>query len=391
MKYIDQLDLSGRRVFVRADFNVPLNKEGEITDDNRIRTVLPTIKYILEQGGALILASHLGRPKGKPVPEFSLKPVARRLQELLDMPVKLAPDCIGPEVVKLAGDLKTGEILLLENLRYHDQETDNDPDFGRQLANLADVYVNDAFAVCHRKNASVEAIAGFSKIKAAGFLLKNEIEYFERAMKEPARPLIAIIGGAKISSKLGALQNLMGRVDKIIIGGAMANTFLKVQYGEVGRSLVEDEQLGAAESVMKQARERNIKLYLPVDCIVAAELDASSKPGTVTAQEIPADLMALDIGPATTILYKEALQNAGTVVWNGPMGAFEIESFSTGTYALVEAVADSGALSIIGGGDTDLAVHRAGAVEKMSYISTGGGAFLELLEGKSLPGIAALD
>ena len=391
MKYIDQLDLSGRRVFVRADFNVPLNKKGEITDDNRIRMVLPTIKYILEQGGALILASHLGRPKGKPVPEFSLKPVARRLQELLNIPVKLAPDCIGPDVVKLAGKLKTGEILLLENLRYHDQETDNDPDFGRQLANLADVYVNDAFAVCHRKNASVESIAGFSEIKAAGFLLKNEIEYFERAMKEPSRPLIAIIGGAKISSKLGALQNLMGRVDKVIIGGAMANTFLKVQYGEVGRSLVEDEQLGAAESVMKQARERNIKLYLPVDCIVAAELDESSKPATVTAQEIPADLMALDIGPATTILYKEALQNAGTVIWNGPMGAFEIEPFSTGTYALVEAVADSGALSIIGGGDTDLAVHRAGAVEKMSYISTGGGAFLELLEGKSLPGIAALD
>ena len=391
MKYIDQLDLKGKRVFVRADFNVPLDKEGHVTDDNRIRSVLPTINYILDKGGIVILASHLGRPKGKVVAEFSLKPVADSLSLLLDKKVALGPDCIGSAVEKMAADLKPGEVLLLENLRFHKEETDNESAFGQKLAALADVYINDAFAVCHRANASVAAITQFFQEKAAGFLLKNEIEYFDRAMKQPARPLAAIVGGAKVSSKLDALKNLMGSVDKILIGGAMANTFLKVLHGQVGTSLVEDEQMQSAEAVMKEAGERKIKLYLPVDCVVARALDAASPAGVSTAQEIPQDQMVLDIGPATVMLYVEALHDASTIIWNGPMGAFEYEPFSKGTYALVATVADSKALTIIGGGDTDLAVHTAGAAEKMGYISTGGGAFLALLEGKSLPGIAALE
>ena len=390
MKYLDDLDLKGKRVFLRADFNVPLDKAGNITDDNRIRGVLPTLRHILDNGGAIVLASHLGRPKGKPVPEYSLKPVAARLSELLKIDVPLAPDCIGEKTTEMAAALQPGQVLLLENLRYHKAETDNDPEFAQKLAALAEVYVNDAFAVCHRENASVEAITRFFKEKAAGFLLKNELQYFDKAMKDPKRPLVAIVGGAKISSKMGALRNLMANVDKIIIGGAMANTFLKALYGQVGKSLVEDEQLGATEEVVAEAKKRNIKLYLPVDCVVAGELDASAEAGVSTAQEIPEDLMALDIGPATSKLYEEALQNAGTVIWNGPMGAFETAPFSKGTYDLVSVVAQSPALTIIGGGDTDMAVHKAGAQDKMSYISTGGGAFLELLEGKTLPAVAAL-
>ncbi len=391
MKFIDELNLKGKRVFVRADFNVPQDKQGNITDDNRIRAVVPTIRYILDQGGSVVLASHLGRPKGKVKPEFTLKPVAARLSELLGVPVPLAPDCIGPEVEKMAGALKPGDVLLLENLRFHQEETDNDSGFAQKLSALADVYINDAFAVSHRAEASVGAVTRFFKEKGAGFQLKDEIQYFEKAMKNPKRPLVAIIGGAKISSKLDALKNLMGNVDKVIIGGAMANTFLKAMYGQVGKSLVEDEQVPNAEAIMKQARQQGIGLYLPVDCVVAKEMDAGAETSVTDVRNIPDDSMILDVGPKTVASYKEALKDAGTIIWNGPMGAFELKPFSKGTYDMVSAVAASDALSIIGGGDTDLAVHNAGKADKMSYISTGGGAFLTLLEGKSLPGIEALE
>jgi len=390
VKSIDQIDLKGKHVFLRADFNVPLDKEGSITDDNRIRAVLPTINYALDQGACLILASHLGRPKGKPNPQYSLKPVSIRLSQLLGKAVPLASDCIGPETERAVANLKPGEIILLENLRFHPEEEKDDQGFAQKLASLADVYINDAFAVSHRANASVAAITNFVKEKAAGFLLKSEINYFHRAMTNPNRPLIAILGGAKVSDKLGLIRNLLASVDKLIIGGAMANTFLKALYGEVGSSLVENDLVSEAVAVMDEARLRGIKLYLPVDCVVAKSMDAQSERRITPAQEVSPDWMILDVGPATSILYGEAVEGAGTIVWNGPMGAFEIEPFSQGTYSLILKVAESGALTVIGGGDTGLAVQRTGEAERMSYISTGGGAFLELLEGKALPGVAAL-
>jgi phosphoglycerate kinase len=391
VKYIDQMDLKGKRVFLRADFNVPLDKEGNIADDNRIRSVLPTITYALNQDAAVILASHLGRPKGKRAPQYTLKPVALRLSQLLRKDVTLVEDCVGPIAEQATADMKPGDILLLENLRFHAEEEEDDRDFAQKLAALADVYVNDAFAVSHRANASVAAIAEFFKEKAAGFLLKSEIEYFNRAMKNPKRPLVAILGGVKVSDKLGLLRNLLANVDKMIIGGAMANTFLKALYGEVGISMVESEFLSEARAVMEEARRRGVKLYVPVDCVVAKSMDSQAERRITPAQEVFPGWMILDVGPATSTLYGEVVEGTGTIIWNGPMGAFEIEPFSHGTYALVSKVAASGALTIIGGGDTGLAVQRAGEAERMSYISTGGGAFLELLEGKTLPGVAALE
>lgn len=390
MKNIKDLDIRGKKVLIRVDFNVPLDEQGNITDDIRIRSVLPTLNYALDENAAIIICSHLGRPKGQRKPEFSLAPAAKRLSRLIAKEVKLAPDCIGPEVEGLAAALKPGEVLLLENLRFHPEEQANDEKFSRRLAALAEVYINDAFAVAHRAHASVVGIPRFMKERAAGFLLQKEMDYFHRSVSDPTRPLVAIIGGAKVSSKLGALTNLMDRVDKMIIGGAMANTFLKSQGIDVGRSRVEEDLLTTAAELVVKAREKGVKFYLPVDCIVAPEADAKAETKRVTCQEIPAQWMALDIGPASTLLFNEALEDARTIIWNGPMGVFEIDAFSRGTMAMVQAVARSHALTIVGGGDTDVAIHRAGEFDSISYVSTGGGAFLMLMEGKQLPGVEAL-
>ncbi len=390
MKTVDEINLSGKRVFVRVDFNVPLDKQAAITDDGRILAALPTLQAILEKGAKLIVASHLGRPKGEKNSAFSLAPVAARLEELLGKKVIMAPDCVGPEVEAIVSDMLPGDVVLLENLRFHPQEEENDPDFGKSLAALCDVYINDAFAVCHRKHASVHAIAGAVPEKGAGMLLQKELAYFQKAMENPKRPLVAIIGGAKVSSKLTALQNMMGVVDKIVIGGAMANTFLAYQGYDLGASLVEKERLEDAAEIMRVARERKIAFFLPVDLVVAETMREEAVSKTVPIQEVPANWMALDIGPATSIVYRQALENAATIVWNGPMGVFEMPAFSRGTMALARSIADGNGLSIIGGGDTGAAVHLAGEEKRMSYISTGGGAFLALLEGKSLPAVSVL-
>ncbi len=391
MRNIRDLDIKEKRILIRVDFNVPLDGQGNITDDTRIRGVLPTLNHALDEKGKIIIMSHLGRPKGQRLPEFSLAPAAKRLGRLLDKEVKLAPDCIGPEVEKMIAAMKPGEILLLENLRFHREEQDNDAAFSAKLAELADVYVNDAFAVAHRAHASVEGVTHHFSECAAGFLLQKEMDYFHRSVAEPRRPLVAIIGGAKVSSKLGALRNLMDRVDKMIIGGAMANTFLAAMGYQVGKSLLEEDLVETAKSLMDTAQQQNVKLYLPVDCIVADRFDPQAETKQTTAQEVPAEWMILDIGPATTMLFHEALETAKTIIWNGPMGAFEMDAFSRGTMAMVEHVASSHALTIVGGGDTDVAVHKAGETNNISYMSTGGGAFLMLMEGKELPGVVALN
>ena len=391
MKFLDEIDIKGKTLFIRVDFNVPLDQNRNITDDTRIRAVLPTINYCLEGDAKVVLASHLGRPKGQPVEAFSLAPVARRLAYRLHKNVKLAPDCIGPEVEQAKAEMKPGDVVLLENLRYHPEEEKNDQDFARELMKGIDVYVDDAFAVAHRAHASVEAVTHFAPICVGGFLMRDEVHYFHRAMEDPARPLAALIGGAKISGKLTALKNLLQHVDKMIIGGAMANTFLKAMGYEVGKSLVEDSLLDAAKETMAEALQRNVKFYLPVDCVVADRLDKQAETKIIPVQEVPKDWLITDIGPATVTLFGEALQNAKTIVWNGPMGAFEYDAFSRGTMAMVQKVADSYALTIVGGGDTDVALHKAGDFQKFSYVSTGGGAFIELLEGKKLPGIQALE
>ena len=390
LKYIDELDLKGKRVFMRVDFNVPLDDNGNITDDTRIRSVLPTINYALDEKAKVILASHLGRPKGKRSDSMSLAPVAKRLSRLLEKDVVLAPDCIGEEARRLVEGMEPGDVVLLENLRFHPEEEKNDSAFAEELAVLADVYINDAFAVAHRAHASNVAITKYVKECAAGFLMKKELSYFSRAMEKPTRPLVAIIGGKKVSDKVGVLTALCDKADKLVIGGGMALTFLKALGYEVGESFAEDKALDEALRVMDKAKEKGIKLYLPVDFVVADKFSAEAETKVVTYQEIPRDWMALDIGPATVTLFTEALQNAKTIIWNGPMGVFEIDSFSRGTFALVTSVANSFALTIGGGGDTDVAIHRAGEYAKMSYISTGGGAFLDILKGNELPGIAAL-
>ncbi len=390
MKSIRDLSLSGKRVLLRADFNVPMDEQGNITDDIRIRMVLPTIMYILEQQGRLIICSHMGRPGGKPVTEFSLEPVARHLQGLLGRPVTLAPDCVGGPVEEMVARLEPGEVILLENLRFHKAETTNDPEFSEKLARLADVYVNDAFAASHRAHASIVGVAGQVQEKAAGFLLQTEIDYYHKAMDEPIRPLAALLGGAKVSSKLAALENMLGKVDRMIIGGAMANTFLKSMGVDVGASKVEEDLLETARRFIDKAEEKGVRLFLPVDFVVADAFSAEATTKNVTFRDIPKGWMALDIGPASTILFKEALQDARTIVWNGPMGAFEIDAFARGTMALCQAIGSSHALSITGGGDSNAAVKKAGEEGNISYMSTGGGAFLELMEGKSLPGLDAL-
>ena len=387
---IDQVDIAGKRVFMRVDFNVPLDKNRNIGDDTRIQAVLPTLKYALSARAKIILASHLGRPKGKPEPEFSLAPVARRLGDLLKKEVPLAPDCIGPEVERMVEALKPGDVLLLENLRFHKEEEKNDPGFAQSLAKLADVYVNDAFAVSHRAHASVEGMTKFFKDKAAGFLMRDELHYLGKVMEDPARPLVAVIGGAKVSGKLEVLQNLAPRVNKLIIGGGMAFTFLKAVGMNVGKSLVEEDLVKTAQGILEEARKKGVKVFLPVDCVAAEKMDPSAKAKVVPVDKIPGDSMGLDIGPETLNRFGEALKDARTILWNGPMGVFEMEPFSKGTLGVIRHIISSGAMSVVGGGDTDTAVHKSGQADKFSYISTAGGAFLELLEGKKLPGVEAL-
>jgi phosphoglycerate kinase len=391
MKYIDQVNLRGKRVFIRVDFNVPMDEHGNITDDARIRAHLQTINYALDEQAKVIVASHMGRPKGKRIEQFSLKPVAKRLSRLLQKEVAFLDDCVGDGVEKAISAMKDGDVVLLENLRFYIGEEKNDADFAAKLARLCDVYVDDAFAVSHRKAASNTAITEIVKTCAAGFLLRNEIEYFNKAMGNPVRPLVAIIGGAKVSDKIGVLENLLEKVDKLIVGGGMAFTFLKALGYEVGNSLCEQDMLDTAKAIMEKAKEKNVKFYLPVDCVVAERAAADAEAKNCTVQEIPQGWIGLDIGPASTSLFSQALQNAKTIVWNGPMGMFELDPFSRGTFAMVTYVANAHALTIVGGGDTDVAVHRAGESMKISYISTGGGAFLELLEGKPMPAVEALE
>lgn len=391
MKYIDQIDMKGKRVFLRVDFNVPMDKEGNVTSDKRVRASIPTITYALEKGAKLIVASHLGRPKGKRVAEMSLKPVVKVLSDLLKKEVLFLEDCVGPVVEQGVARLQDGQIILLENLRFQPGEDKNDAQFAKQLAALCDVYIDDAFAVSHRAAASNSAITEFVPVCAAGFLLKNEVEYFKKAMVNPAKPLAAIIGGAKVSDKIGLLENLIEKVDKIIIGGGMAFTFLRAAGYETGKSLCEEDMLDTARKIVDKAKQKNVQFLLPVDAVIAQAAEAQAEARICGVQDIPKEWIGLDIGPATIALFSEALKGVKTVIWNGPMGMFELAPISKGTFQLAQAVADSGALSILGGGDTDTAIKKAGLTSKMSYISTGGGAFLEWLEGKTLPGIAALE
>ena len=391
VRTIDRLELSGKRTLIRVDFNVPMDKSGRVTDDTRIQAALPTIRTAASKGAIVLLLSHLGRPKGKVVPEMSLAPVALHLSSLLGKEVPFLPDCVGETVERAAAAARPGDILLLENVRFHPGEEKNDEEFGKRLAALCDVYVNDAFGTAHRGHASNVAVTRFVKEKAAGLLLKNEIDYFEKALVSPSRPLAAVFGGAKISGKIQAIHNVLGKVDKILIGGAMANTFFAAQGLAVGTSLHEKEMMETARQVLADAGTRSVRFYLPVDVVVADRLDLSAATKAVPVQEIPDGWLAADIGPATSILFREALQDAKTIVWNGPMGAFELGPFATGTFSLMRTLAESDATTIVGGGDTDTALHKAGLFSRMSYVSTGGGAFLELLEGKRLPGIAALE
>jgi len=375
----------------RFDFNVPLDASQNITDDVRIRAALPSLNYALDEGAGVIIVSHLGRPKGKRSPEKSLAPVAKRLSRLLDKEVILADDCIGPGVEKLVQELKPGNVLMLENLRYYKEEEANDDEFARKLASFADVYIDDAFGNAHRAHASNVGITKYVEVCGAGFLMKKEINYFQKQLEKPVRPFVAIIGGSKVSDKLSTLSNLIKKVDKMIIGGGMAFTFLKAQGIEVGKSLVEDHLIPEAKEILQQAQVLGVKFYLPLDCVIAQEKSPEAVTKIIPVQEMYPDWMGLDIGPATITLFREVIANAKTIVWNGPMGVFEIDAFSRGTSAMVHAVASSHALTIVGGGDTDVAVKQAGESDNITYISTGGGASLELLEGKTLPAIKALE
>jgi phosphoglycerate kinase len=387
---IDDVVLRDKRVIIRADFNVPLDDSHQITDDTRIRSTLPTINRAVDDGAKVILCSHLGRPNGTFDPRYSLAPVAKRLGRLMGKDILFAPDCIGPAVEGLVAKMKPGDVLLLENLRFHQGEEENDDNFSKALAALGDVYINDAFGAAHRTHASIVGITKFIPASAAGFLLKKEIEYLEGAVENPVRPFVAILGGAKVSGKIGVIENLGKRVDKVIIGGGMAFTFLKAKGTEIGNSLVENDMLDFAKGIEDHALSRGVKFYLPVDCVVATSHGPGAESKIVPVQEIPKGWYALDIGPASVKLFNEAVQNAKTILWNGPMGVFEIDAYARGTLAMAHAVADAYALTIVGGGETALAVHRAGESENMSFISTGGGAALELLEGKQLPGLTAL-
>ncbi len=390
MNTIRDLDLKEKRVLVRVDFNVPMDEAKNITDDIRIQRALPTIQYILKQGGKLILCSHMGRPKGQRNEEFSLAPVAAHLAKILGRDVKLAPDCIGDETEALVAAMLPGDVVMLENLRFYNEETENDSEFAAKIARMADVYVNDAFAVSHRAHASVVGIPANVAEKAAGNLLQTEMDFFHKAMDVPVRPLVALVGGAKVSSKLGALENMLDKVDSMIIGGAMANTFLKSQGIDMGASKTEDDLLDTAREFIEKAEAKGVKIYLPVDFVAAEKFAADAVHKNVTFRDVPANWMALDIGPASTIFFQEALTDARTIVWNGPMGAFEMDAFARGTMAICQTVASSHAMSITGGGDSNAAVKKSGESANISYMSTGGGAFLTLMEGKTLPGVEAL-
>jgi phosphoglycerate kinase len=391
MKSIDQVDLKGKRVLIRVDFNVPVDDKGVITDDTRIKAHIRTIGYCLDNNAKVILMSHMGRPKGQRVDKLSLKPVTGVLSNLLQKEVLFVEDCIGDAAEKAVAAMKEKDVILLENLRFHIGDEKNDPDFARALAKLCDVYIDDAFAVSHRKAASNVAITEFVKTSAAGFLLKDEIDYFNKAMSNPTRPLAAIVGGAKVSDKISVLENLIDTVDRLIIGGGMAFTFLKALGNEVGKSICEYEMVDKAKEIMDKAKTKHVIIYLPLDCVIADKAAADAQIKVARIDEIPKEYMGLDIGPATISIFTDALKDVKTVVWNGPLGMFEIEAFSKGTFAMAKAVADSGALSIIGGGDIVSAVHKAGVSSKITYISTGGGAFLELLEGKTMPAVEALE
>ena len=387
---IEDVEVAGKRVILRVDFNVPLDDQGNITDDTRIRAVLPTINYLLDEGVRVLVASHLGRPRARRDPKYSLAPAAKRLSRLLEKDCPLAPDCVGPETKAAVEMMKPGSVLVLENLRFHEGEEKNDDSFARELASLGDLYISDAFGNAHRNHASMSAITKFLQPAAAGYLMMKEVNYLSRAVNNPMRPVVAILGGAKASTKIGIIERLLAKMDKIIIGGGMAGTFQKAMGYEMGNSMVEDNLIDTTRAIMQKAKERGVRIYLPCDYVVADKFEASAETKVVPAQEVPKDWYALDIGPASTTLFAEALQGAKTIIWNGPMGVFEVDAFSRGTYALVSHVANSYALTIVGGGDTDVAVHAAGESRRISYISTGGGAFLELLEGKALPGLASL-
>ena len=387
---VRDIDPKGKCIFMRVDFNVPLNDAGEITDDTRIQASLPTIKYLLERGGRLILASHLGRPKGKVNPKMSLKPAATRLAKVLGKPVAFAIDCVGPEAETAAKALKDGDVLLLENLRFHPEEEKNVPEFAKQLAGLAEIYVDDAFGSAHRAHASTEGVTHLLSPCVAGLLMEKELEYLGKAVGNPSRPYIAIVGGAKVSDKIELLQNMMKFADTVLIGGAMAYTFLKAQGVEVGLSRVEEDKLDLARDLLKFAEHRSIDFRLPQDHIVAEKFDASAAAEVAPTRSIPANRLGLDIGPATRAAYAALIAKAKTIVWNGPMGVFEMPQFAEGTMAIARAVADSGAVSVVGGGDSVAAVKKAGVEAKITHISTGGGASLEFLSGMILPGVAAL-
>jgi phosphoglycerate kinase len=393
-KTIDQISLASKRVLVRVDFNVPFDEKKNVSDDKRIVESLPTIKKIIADGGKAILMSHLGRPKGQPNPKYSLEPVAVRLSELLGKEVKMAPDCVGPEVKALADALQPGDVLLLENLRFHAEEEKNDPEFAKQLAELGDVYVNDAFGSAHRAHASTEGVTKYISVAVAGYLMKKELDYLGSAIANPKRPYCAILGGAKISGKIDVINRLLDSVDTMIIGGGMAYTFYKAQGLEIGTSLLEAEKVDLAKELLERFSKSKAKVLLPVDVLVASEFSNDSPSTVVPITEIPADKMGLDIGPKTRELFSEAIKASKTVVWNGPMGVFEFDNYAHGTNAIAQALVDAtadGAITIIGGGDSAAAIAKAGLEKQVSHVSTGGGASLEFLEGKVLPGVEALN
>ncbi len=386
---VSQIGLNGKRVFLRVDFNVPLNEKNEVTDDTRIVESLPTLRLIIEKGGKLILASHLGRPKGKRDPKYSLAPVAEKLSKLLGKKVPLAKDCIGEDVQNQIGGMKAGDVLLLENLRFHPEEEKNEESFSKALASLCDVYINDAFGAAHRAHASTEGMTRYVKTLAAGFLMMKEVECLEKALINPQKPYVAILGGAKVSDKIGVIENLLGKVTTLLVGGGMAYTFLRAKGFGVGKSLIEEDQVGFSTRLIERA-EGMVRFLLPSDHIAAERMDVQAKREIVKNEKIPSDWICLDIGPETVKIFSEEIKSAKTIVWNGPMGVFEMEPFSQGTFAIAKAVAGSSAFSIVGGGDSVAAVKKAGVAEKIGHISTGGGASLEFLEGKRLPGIEAL-